>query len=98
MTLFLFVLAAGAAATSEVMLRQANPDVRLSLWRGRPPRYPAAARVLAGLAGGSAVLGAISLDEHVARWWGVIPIFVVFLPAIFLRLLSNGRVPRQSAH
>jgi len=93
MAILLFVLAACAAATCEVLLTRANPGVRLSVWRGRPPRYPTAARVLRGLAGGFAVLGAITLDDHIARWWGVVLVVVVFLPAIFYRFLQNSREP-----
>jgi len=95
MSIVLFVLAACAAVASEVLLTRANPGVRLPLWRGRPPRYPTAARALRGLAGGSAVFAAISLDGRIGpvSWWEVVLIVVVFLPAVFFRLLQNARVP-----
>jgi len=96
MSIVLFVLAACAAVASEVLLTRANPGVRLPLWRGRPPRYPTAARVLRGLAGGSAVFAAISLDGRIGpASRGVLFIVVVFLPAVFFRLLQNARVPAQ---
>src|SRR5450759_4395253 len=56
MTLFLVVLAACMAVASEYFLTRANPGVRLPLWRGRPPCNPTSARVLRGLALGSACL------------------------------------------
>ncbi len=95
MSTILFVLAACAAVASEVLLTRANPGVRLSLWRGRPPRYPTAARVLRGLALGSAIFAAIGLDGRVGpvSWWSVLLIVVAFLPAVFFRLLQNARVP-----
>jgi hypothetical protein len=100
MSIALLVLATCAAAASEVLLTRANPGARLPLWLGRPPRYPTGARVLRGLAAGSAVLGAITLDGHIgsASWWGVLLIFVVFLPALLVRLVQNGRVPAQPVH
>jgi hypothetical protein len=100
MSIVLFVLAACAAAASEVLLTRANPGVRLSLWLGRPPRYPTAARVLRGLAGGSAVFAAISLDGRIgsASWWGVLLVVVAFLPALLVRLVQNGRMPAQPVH
>jgi hypothetical protein len=53
--------------------------------------------VLRGLAGGSAVFAAIGLDGRIGpvSWWEVVLIVVVFLPAVFLRLLQNARVPAQ---
>ncbi|HZW44240.1 MAG TPA: hypothetical protein VFF32_07610 [Dermatophilaceae bacterium] len=93
MSIVLFVLAACAAVASEVLLTRANPGVRLPLWRGQQPLYPTAARVLRGLAGGTAVFAAISFNDHFASWWGVLLIVVVFLPALLVRLVQNGRVP-----
>jgi hypothetical protein len=97
MSIVLFVLAACAAAASEVLLTRANPGVRLPVWLGRPPRYPTAARVLRGLACGSAVFAAISLDGRIgpASWSGVLLIVVAFLPAFLLRRVQNGRIPAQ---
>jgi len=97
MSIVLFVLAACAAAASEVLLTRANPGVRLPVWLGRPPRYPTAARVLRGLALGSAIFAAISLDGRIgpASWSGVLLIVVAFLPAFLLRRVQNGRIPAQ---
>ncbi|MEO8556720.1 MAG: hypothetical protein ABI474_08620 [Actinomycetota bacterium] len=97
MSIVLFVLAACAAAASEVLLTRANPGVRLAVWWRQPPRYPTAARVLRGLAGGSAVFAAISLDGHIgsASWWGVLLVVVAFLPALLVRLVQNSRALSQ---
>ena len=97
MTLFLVVLAAYMAVASEYLLTRANPGVRLPLWRGRPPCNPTSARVLRGLALGSAVFAAISLDGRIgpASWSGVLLIVVAFLPALLVRLVQNARVPAQ---
>jgi len=95
MTLFLVVLAACMAVASEYLLTRANPGVRVPLWRKRPPCNPTSARVLRGLALGSAIFAAIGLDGRIgpASWWGVALIVVAFLPAVFFRLLQNARVP-----
>ena len=39
-----------------------------------------------------ALSGSISLTDRIGLW-GVVPIVVVFLPAVFFRLLQNARVP-----
>ena len=97
MTLFLVVLAAYMAVASEYLLTRANPGVRLPLWRGRPPCNPTSTRVLRGLALGSAIFAAISLDGRIgpASWSGVLLIVVAFLPAFLLRRVQNGRIPAQ---
>jgi hypothetical protein len=92
MSIVLFVLAACAAATSEVLLTRANPGMRLPIWLGRPPRYPTAARVLRGLALGLVLFGSISLTDRIG-WWGVPLIVAVLLPAFVVRLVQNGRIP-----
>jgi hypothetical protein len=100
MTLYLVVLAACMAVASEYLLTRANPGVRLPLWRGRPPCNPTSARVLRGLALGSAIFAAISLDGRIgpASWWGVALIVGVFLPAFLVRLVQNSRVRAQPVH
>ena len=100
MSIALLVLAACAAVAAEVLLTRANPGARLPLWLGQPPRYPTRARVMRGLAIGSAVLGAITLDGHIgsASWWDVLLILAVFLPALLVRLVQNGREPAQPGH
>lgn len=67
---------------------------------GATTSLPDGGQSLEGLAGGSAVFAAISLDGHIASasWWGVLLIFVVFLPALLVRLVQNGRVPAQPMH
>jgi len=52
------------------------------------------------LAIGSAVLGAITFDGHIgsASWLDVLLILAVFLPALLVRLVQNGRVPAQPPH
>jgi len=52
------------------------------------------------LAIGSAVLGAITFDGHIgsASWLDVLLILAVFLPALLVRLVRNGRVPAQPPH
>jgi hypothetical protein len=94
MSIVLFVLAACAAAASEVLLTRANPGVRLPVWLGRPPRYPTAARVLRGLAVGLALFGSISLTDRIG-WWGVLLIAAVLLPAFLVRRVQNARNPAQ---
>ena len=98
MTLFLVVLAACMAVASEYLLTRANPGVRLPLWRGRPPCNPTSARVLRGLAGGSAVFAAINPSDDIAWRWGVALIVGVFLPALLVRLVQNSRVRAQPVH
>ncbi len=51
--------------------------------------------VLFVLAGCAAVLAAIGLNGCIGpvSWWSVLLIVVVFLPAVFFRLLQNARVP-----
>jgi len=53
--------------------------------------------VLRGLALGSAIFAAISLDGRIgpASWSGVLLIVVAFLPAFLLRRVQNGRIPAQ---
>jgi hypothetical protein len=53
--------------------------------------------VLRGLAGGSAVFAAISLDGRIGpvSWSGVLLIVVAFLPVFLLRRVQNARVPAQ---
>jgi hypothetical protein len=87
----LLVLAACMTAAHEVLLTRANPGVRLPLW-GKPsetPRTPTAAKVLIGLAVGSAIVGATSLDaaspDHIGWWWAVLVGAVVIMPPILTR-------------
>ena len=93
MSVVMFLLAGFLAAAAEVLVTRANPGLRLSLWRGEPPRTPMAARVLTGLAIGLALFGAINLGDPVAWWWGPVFIAGAFLPAVLLRLLHNAREP-----
>lgn len=88
----LLVLAACMMAAHEVLLTRANPGVRLPLW-GRPsetPRTPTAAKVYIGLAVGSAIIGATSLDaassDHIGWWWAVLVGAVLILPPILKRV------------
>lgn len=97
MTVALFLLAACSASACEVLVTRANPGVHLPVWWGQPPRYPTKARVVRGLAGGSAILAAITLDDHVAWWWGVVLVVGAFLPAFFYRLHQNSRETVRSA-
>lgn len=90
----LFIVAASMATASVIVLTRANPDQRLSWWR-QPPRTPTSVRVFRGLAGGSAVFGAISLGDRVAVGWGVALIFAVFLPALLLQTLHNRRAKAE---
>jgi len=50
---------------------------------------------LRGLAGGSAVFGAISLGDRVAMGWNVALIFAVFLPGFLLQALHNRRATAE---
>ena len=106
----LLAFAVSMNVASEILLTRANPGVHLPLLGkpSDPPCTPAAARVLWGLAGGSAFLGVVSLgaarvSDEIVWWWGAVVVgAVVAVPGILtrasLRLLQRLRARRQPVH